>query len=547
MPITRLDSSSVSDGRSKGSNGLSNSHHRPVRWWRNDSILVGAFVLVLLAVTARDYGLTLDEPVYIKNSIRLIDWFKGLGTDGLANSFSSERLAEGFYFARPDSKNLPLVSYVSTLGYLAVGQFDAPLVSWRWGNLIVFAITAGIVFQWIKAEVSRPAAFVAIAGLLGTPRLYAHANLLAMDTLVGCLWVLASWALWHSERSWPRIIVFAVLCGIGAMAKPTFWFAIPGWIVWCAAFRRHDLKRILVSLATITPLVAIALAPMWWTNPVAGFLGYIDMLRHDPIGWKIDVFYFGNVYQTELSSPVPWHSVFVLPLITTPVWLLLFLAAGLFRGVGNCTHRKAACLWLLGLMTLPLVCLLPSTPAHDGLRLYRAAFFFVPLIAAVGFEAVRQIILKNNPRKSYVAVFAVFILAIWPNWRAHPAELSYYNALIGGLPGTSDSFEISYWWDLASPEVLANMQEKLPQNAKFFTYPHYSSHDLVKQWGYLRPDLQHVVPEHAQYVLIYARLGQIYNPTGSRSMSQLFLTGQPIWEHKVDGVRVMALFPLGQR
>ena len=526
---------------------------------RLEATLVAVAVLLLLSVTSRQYGVTIDEARYLDNNYRLLTWLHGVGTDGLAVSLSPQRLSDGWYSARPENKNLPLVSVVATMGYLLAGHLDEPLVAWRWGNLIVMALTCGCVYRWVATEVSRAGALVAIAGLLGTPRLFAHANLMAIDTLVGCFWILGSWALFYTDRGWKYVVAFGLFTGIGLTSKLTFWFAVPGWCAWCAIYRRRQLARVMLSLATLAPLTALLLIPMWWTNPLSGFLDYIAMLRSDPDHWNIGVFYFGSVYQTATTPPVPWHSGVVLPLITTPFWLLALFAWGTY----SCLSRRAASglgvLWLLGTATLILVCMLPVTPAHDGLRLYRASFYFVPLVAALGWESLRSGWAerrswrgrKDTParRRIRAVAFAAVLstVSIWPCRQSHPAQLSYYNALENLISGGTSQFEITYWWDVLNPEAIEALQAHLPTGAKLHTYPHNPGLEWMQDWGYVRDDIQHVVPEQAEYVLLYGRLGQLFQSNSPRGWIYVFLHNNGLWEYRSNGTRLMMLSPLRNR
>lgn len=525
-------------------------------WPRLECTLVTAGVLLLLSVTCRQYGVTIDEARYLDNNQRLMTWLRGVPTDGLAASLSPQRLRDGWYSARPENKNLPLVSVVATIGYLLAGHLDEPLAAWRWGNLIVMALTCGCIYHWVSAEVSRAGALVAIAGLLGTPRLFAHANLMAIDTLVGCFWILGSWALFYTDRGWKYVVGFGVLTGIGLTSKLTFWFALPGWCVWCALYRRRQLARILLSLATLAPLTALILIPMWWTSPLSGFVDYIAMLRNDPDRWNIGVFYFGSVYQTATTPPVPWHSGLILPLITTPIWLLALFAWGTYRCLSHRPPLALGVLWLMGAVTLTLVCMLPVTPAHDGLRLYRASFYFVPLMAALGWESLRSIWADRRRRRGRpdtparrrvrAVCFAAVLSAvsIWPCQRSHPAQLSYYNALENLISASTAQFEITYWWDVLNPEAIQSLQAHLPPGAKLHTYPHNPGLEWMQDWGYLRDDIQHVVPEEAEYVLLYGRLGQLFQSNSPRGWAYVFLHNNGLWERRINGTRLMMLSPL---
>lgn len=535
---------------------------------------VAIAVLIVFAFTIRDYGLTTDEPRYIENNRRIVNWFFDFATIGVTENLTGERLQEGWYYARPDSKNLPLVSVVSTLGYWLIGQWDSPPAAYRWGNALVFAATCGVVFHWMAARYSHLAALTAVAALLGTPRLWANANLLSIDPLVGCFWMLSTWALSRSiERSgWP--ILFGVFCGMGMASKPTFWFALPGWILWLLWFHRGQWRRTVAVLLTVVPLTMLVFTPMWWRNPVLGFFDYLHMLRTDAAGWKIDVYYLGEIYQAEGFPPLPWTAIPVMTFVTTPVWVLVLSAVGIVAWFRSRRCDAVPGLWLLGAVTLPLVCMLPGTPAHDGLRLYRTAFFFGPLFAGFGLDVLRRhwwapraagqpgvtgtTAFRPSRRHAFdwAAGLLIAVLSAWPLVRSHPAELSYYNALVGGfqnaaaireLPPTLPErhrplFEVSYWWDLMSPEALAAMQNQLPRGARLWVYPADYATGLLQDWGQLRGDVEVVpVPAEADYLLFYGRMGRLLDPR-SVPFGSLFLHGQPVWEHRIDGIRVAALF-----
>ncbi len=530
-------------------------------------IVVACAVLLVLGFTLRDYGLTTDEPIYILNTHRVLDWTTDLFRQGPSAVFERERLREGWYFARQESKNLPAVSLIAAAGYLTVGQFDSAPAAYRWGNVIVFAVTCGVVFQWLRRELSIAAAIVGVLALPGMPRTFVHAQLLNIDTLVGCFWVLAAWALYYSRHNWRWSLLFAAFCGVGMMTKPTYWFAMPVFCVWGLLYHRRELWRAAVCLATITPLVALALIPLWWTDPLGGFVDYVALLREKGNGWQIDAYYLGEVYQMTGLPPVPWHSVIVLPLVTTPLWIVTLSLVGVVRWVWRDRRSDLMGLWVASGLVLPLIVMLPTTPAHDGVRLYRAAFFFLALIAAYGFQILSDRWLNRrtqptdcNVSRAECGVIAVlFLLSVWPLWRMHPGEMSYYNLLVGGLNGAAAQrevvtaqgksqrplFEIDYWWAAMNEPAWQEMQRQLPPGAKLWVFPEHFGLDRLEQWGHLRRDIEIVGPEQAEYLLLYGRLGRLMD-SRSGNLGRKFLDGRSLWERRVDGVRVAALYRLNR-
>ena len=115
------------------------------------AVLVGAATTALMGVAARDYGLTTDEPQYIKNNLLLRAWFAGFDDVGLAESFSRERLRQGWNFGNTSTRSLPMASLVSLAGYWTVGRWDSPLMEYRWGNILALAATSGLVFYWAES------------------------------------------------------------------------------------------------------------------------------------------------------------------------------------------------------------------------------------------------------------------------------------------------------------------------------------------------------------------------------------------------------------
>ncbi|GAB4152567.1 MAG: hypothetical protein Tsb009_28570 [Planctomycetaceae bacterium] len=526
--------------------------------------LVSLFVIVTCAITARDFGLTTDEDIYIESASRIENWFGDFADVGfLENMTSEQRLKSGWYFARPESKNLPLVSLLSVAGYALVGQFDDPLVAYRWGNILLFGLTCGVIFHWVREKYSTAAASVALFALLGNPRLYVNANLLSIDPLIGCFWVLASYALSRSRDNWGWSIWFAILAGVGMTSRPTFWFAFPAWLVWGMMYRPRELWRAGVCVVIVTPLVALLFLPMWWTNPVGGVLDYLEMMQAGNAGWQTGAYYWGEIYQLNGVGAIPWYGVLVLAAITTPVWILCLGLCGVWNWLGHRRRDEVVALWVFSGVILPVVIMLPMTPAHDGVRLFRPAFFFIALWAAAGFESLRKRFWQPTEtaqgkfsRGECVVVGLVCGLCLWPHYRMHPHSLSYYNFIVGGFSGATarremsetlpdrerPRFEISYWYDLLNDDALSSLQEYLPKGAKIWFFPEYGGAKRLQSWGRIRGDIEIVEkPSAADFFVLYGRMSRLLDPKVA-PLGKMFLQGKPVWEYRVQDVRAIGLY-----
>ena len=100
----------------------------------------------------------------------------------------------------------------------------------------------------------------------------------------------------------------------------------------------------------------------------------------------------------------------------------------------------------------------PGTPVYDGVRLFLMVF---PLWAVwVGIGArwlIERPAVAAWPLRLRYGMLAVFValqgtgLIVY-----HPCQLSYYNLLVGGLPGAERlGFEVTYWGDTVREPMLA--------------------------------------------------------------------------------------------
>src|SRR5262249_35150556 len=136
---------------------------------------------------------------------------------------------------------------------------------------------------------------------------------------------------------------------------------------------------------------------------------------------------------------------------------------------------------------------LPNAPGHDGERQFLAAFVFLACLAGIGLAAIGEWLRRAaGPRAGGAITSLVLIAALgsgaWSTWRYHPLQLSYYNALIGGLSGAARAgLEPTYYWDAVTPDVRdwLNAHTSEGRSVAFdlpavtFSYLHH--------WGLLRP------------------------------------------------------------
>jgi 4-amino-4-deoxy-L-arabinose transferase-like glycosyltransferase len=212
----------------------------------------------------------------------------------------------------------------------------------------------------------------------------------------------------------------------------------------------------------IAPAVAIAFNPTWWheTLPQLAHYYQISVGRQGALP-DIEIFYLGKKHIYSL----PWHNGWVLIAVTVPVAILICSMIGIGAAAWNWRRDSLGVFFVLNMLTLPVSRMLP-TPAHDGVRLMLPTFFFLAGLTGLAFQLFERVVNRLRSEEFSTApvlgVAAVLLLGPPSYWlfRAHPHELSYYNGLVGGLPGAQRlGFEPTYWYDAVTPAVLREMND----------------------------------------------------------------------------------------
>ncbi len=251
-----------------------------------------------------------------------------------------------------------------------------------------------------------------------------------------------------------------------------FFLPLVMWLAWCLtgslpwspAWLRETGGGVRLWLAglAIAPAVAIALNPTWWheTLPQLAHFYQISVGRQGSLP-DIEIFYLAKKHVYSL----PWHNGWLLTAVTVPTAILACALVGIASAFWHVRRDPLRMFFLINLVTLPISRMLPI-PAHDGVRLMLPTFFFLAGMAGWGFEWLERLVERFRSEEystSNVLTVAWAFLLLPPTYwlyRSHPHELSYYNGLVGGLPGAQRlGFEPTYWYDAVTPEVLDGVND----------------------------------------------------------------------------------------
>ncbi len=473
-------------------------------------------------------GLAWDEALYVPYAESCRLWFAGLPAtlnwNDLYNSL-------GRFTSHP-----PLSTYCMALATQLFADSMSRLYAARVASVFAMAfLLMGVYYFTLRAR-SVCAAVLSCVFLILMPQFFAH-SLLATAEIHMALWWFVAAALFYAAMDNRKLALpaalaaaFAFLTKINAVALP-----LVLWPWGLYFYRKKALPAILYTIV-IVPVVFFAGWPFLWAEPVIALGKYfgekfafvvgayaafgVDLPRlGDPIHrmitrTNVSVFYFGRFFEKA-----PWHYASVMTLLTTPVTVLLCAVGG---GIALARKRESIrfatfLIWNISFWLLAFTVGLARP--YDGTRLFLLVFPFVAILAAIGAEHVYTVLAKARPRRiAAFAVIAVFLLA--PAAAAffayEPFGLSYYNIVLGGLPGAYKAgMPVTYWGETADDEIFNYINTNAPEGARLAAFPADVLYVENMRWfGLVRADINYVAVSDDWDFMIVANRGDALSSRG---------------------------------
>ena len=287
---------------------------------------------------------------------------------------------------------------------------------------------------------------------------------------------------------WSRAILAVPLC-VWLMRRLLGW-RFPRNQLW--GTERPALETWTAILA-FAPVVGWVGNPAWWRETLPRLAHYYTLSNQRRGALPdIQIIYFGQIYEYSL----PWHNAWVLIGITVPAAILGAALIGVFWALGRIRQDRLPLYFLIHLVTLPVIRMF-ETPAHDGVRLFLPAFFFLAAFASWGTIWLADLVAGRVRVPLPLARLAVSGIVVGSAAMAlinvHPYELSYYNELIGGPRGAwARGFELSYWYDAFNGPVIRELNSRLPREAEVDFLNEKTNcitFQELQSLGVLRPDV----------------------------------------------------------
>jgi Dolichyl-phosphate-mannose-protein mannosyltransferase len=437
----------------------------------------------------------------------------------------------------------------------------------RTGIMAASTALAGLMFALCWPTYGPAVAIAAPLLLLVMPRFFFDSHLENLDVASAATYFLAVFCYWRARRGATAAVAAGVAAGLAMATKINGALVALPCAAHClledrgafgarpASATRRARLRALVLMAVLGPLTAIAVWPWLWTHTLERLADYLRFyLDHHS-----SLFYYrGTIYDVPFA---PWHAPFVMAAITTPLAILALALAGTAVAVvrlrtadpllaANEETRSLDALVLLNAAATIGAVALPNVPKYGGVKLFAPFFPFVAVLAAVGLEALARAAAdaaRRGPRAGR-ALWAAGLLVLmgaggWTLVRRHPYHLSYYNALVGGLPGAErHGFETQYY-DLWYMDLARFLDAHYGGGVRVFFEPNNKEYLRHVEWYYRAGRLRRnvvIVPEEGMadlVVLTHERRWPQYPALRARLAGR-----RVVHEIRVDGVALLTVY-----
>ena len=408
--------------------------------------------LIIGLFSFRDYGLSLDEPLYygyadaIGYAYSPAEWFSGdfdlVHAYGPSPGDHANRGPAYLLLARIPARLL------QNLG------MDAPS-AWHLVNFLTFQI--GIYFfylfclRWMKPW----AAFGATALLSTQPILWEHAFINPKDPpfLVFFLITLELGFRMAERLANPQpgetrwqtlkfILLPAIMLGLTTNIRVLGPLAAMLAGVYFLSLRKPARIWWFIPYGLIAYAVMVITWPYLWENPLGKFIEVMRFMSDNPT--QLRVYFLGDIYRAD-ALPARYLPTLMLITLTEPLWPLagVGLAIAAFLTIHKDIQWRSL-LPTLGWFAIPFIyVLLRRPPMYDGFRHFLFILPPVFVLAGLALEAAFQKIGRKwlNPALLLVLLAPGLLADI----RLHPYQYTYYNQFVGGTGTAAYQFETDYW------------------------------------------------------------------------------------------------------
>ena len=535
---------------------------RPRFWLYAFAAVLCLATVLLLASTTDKIGWTCDEVYYFSSAENITEWFQGLTgtikTPGLSFVLSREIVVEYWLWDVEHNPHPPLYKIFSALTLAFFRDSLGSFAAFRLSSQIQCGLLLAALFICLAGTRGLAAGLCGAASLVLMPRVFGDAHFGTTEMPLMTLWFLCVCAFWRGREQAVFSVLLAILWGMALATKFTAVLIIGPLALWTLIYRDRSSLRNFILMLLVAPLIAIALNPGWWYDPVAKISAYVTTSLTRDKHIPIPTLYFGQA----LPFRPHWSYAPVMTALTIPLSTLLLFLIGTGRLTLKSDERPYDLLMFMTIPVLLLIVMLTNAPVHDGVRQFIYIMPFIAYCAGTGFAMLTgslQRVLSFTALRACITAGLLLAAVAYPaleTARSHPFELSYYNRLIGGLPGAyRRGMEVTYWYEALTDDMLTVINRTVPPGALVSSFPvasHYFK--FLQDKGKIRSDITFIMPDisvkvtrsgqqinfstqRPDYLVLVCRFG-MFNDFYWR----MFRKNTPIFYVQHEGVPLAALY-----
>ncbi len=427
------------------------------------NLLVGGFIF-------RDYGLSLDEPLYyaygeaIGYAYDPIEWFSG-----------DFVLTRAFGPSPADHGN-------RGPAYLLIARIPAKLLqhagldlasSWHLVNFIAFQIGLYFFYRLCLRWMTPWAAIGATLLLSTQPIIWEHAfinpkdppflSFFTISLELGFRMADKIRLLPSKDGAWTNlhiILLPAVMLGLTSNLRVIGPLVAVLVGLYLLSFRKFELLGWLIPYGIIAYAMMVLTWPYLWSNPIGKFFDVVRFMADNPT--TLRVFFYGQLYPAD-DLPLRYLPTLMAFTLTETVWLLavpgaLVALAKIFRR----SIDAPSLILTMGWFVIPFgYVLVKRPPMYDGFRHFLFIISPVFILAGILLDSIQRFIQHTCQKVLLISILLLPGLAA--DITLHPYQYTYYNTFVGGTGKAAFRFETDYW--------LTCYKEALEQLAPFSGEP----------------------------------------------------------------------------
>ena len=456
------------------------ANDRRSRGWLR-SLVLFLVILFLVAATSKDYGVTWDEPPYFTASDLHSNWIKRLvdteTQEVWAEVLDDEVIRAAWRWNPYNVPHPPFSRIVSGLFKAAATPMLDEISAYRLGPALFFALLATLMFRWMSELFGTATGSFSALALVLMPNLFGYAHFAVTDMPLAAMWFATTYCFYKGLSDWRWSLCLGVVWGLAISTKFPALLAVIPLVLWAHAFHRDKYINNLFAMLFLAPVVMVATQPYLWHQTGLRALEFLyeGISRGYRAETNFGVFFANQVLS---SHQLPWYYPFFLIGVTTPEPILLSALLGIIVAWKK-EHRAILALFLLNAAFILILGTMPGAVMHDGVRQLLASLPFIAALAGVGLQglatwlhafAQRDVSFRaiaNLRIKVYTILFLVFSVSpALDLYLIHPYQLSFYNRFVGGVSGAYErGLETTYFLEALTPDLVENLNEKLPNNA----------------------------------------------------------------------------------